>query len=132
MQEPSTPGQRPAGLFESMRALLATAIAMARDRLELFSVEIQTEVMRAVEVLLWGMAAVLAAALALAFFGLAVVAGFWDSHPVLAAVGVAAAFVILALLLMRAATAQLRARPRLFDASLTELEKDEAGLRSSR
>ena len=55
---------QPGGLFASLKALLATLIAIGHNRLELFSTELQEEIARAASILLWALAALLLAFLA--------------------------------------------------------------------
>jgi uncharacterized membrane protein YqjE len=90
------------GLFRSLAKLLATAIGIAQTRLELLSTELQEEVHRAAEILVWTIVALLAALMLIA---------------------------VTAALVLRA---KIRSRPRLFDATLTELAKDRASLMQRR
>ena len=46
---------QPGGLFASLKALLATLIAIGHNRLELFSTELQEEIARAASMLLWAL-----------------------------------------------------------------------------
>jgi uncharacterized membrane protein YqjE len=87
-------GRAPAGLFESMRALLATLVAMVQARTELLGVELEEEGVRLVTMLVGAMIVVVLGGLALLFAGLIVVAAFWDTHRVAAVVSVAAGFAL--------------------------------------
>jgi uncharacterized membrane protein YqjE len=115
---------QPGGLFASLKALLATLIAIGHNRLELFSTELQEEIARAASVLLWGLAALLLAFLAILLgVGAVLIAVPEGSRAVVAALialGVCAAAAVAALISHNRATA----KPRLFDATLTELGKD--------
>ena len=55
---------QPGGLFASLKALLATLIAIGHNRLELFTTELQEKSARAASILLWALAALLLAFLA--------------------------------------------------------------------
>lgn len=125
---------RPAsgGLFNSLRALLATALGMAQLRLELFGTELEAEKLRLFDalwrvglgLLLLGVATVLAAAFVLLLF--------WDSYR-LAALGVMVLlFVGGAVWLLMSARAGLRAdEGGPFALSLAEMQRDLEGLRAA-
>ena len=122
-QPPRDRGERRAGLVGSLRALAATLVAIAHTRLELVGVELREEFARLGAVLLWGYLALFfgSVAVVLVTFALAVL---WTEHRLIV-LGVAAVlFLVLALLAARAAVAVARRKPRLFEASLTELEHD--------
>lgn len=121
----SAPDSKPrGGLFESAKALLGTLVTIAHDRLELLSTELQEEIGRVAFLLLWGAVALFFAFLGIAFLGLLVVIAVWDDHRLLAASLIAALFLILALTAAVLAGRQIGAKPRPFDASLSELAKD--------
>jgi uncharacterized membrane protein YqjE len=115
---------QPGGLFASLKALLATLIAIGHNRLELFSTELQEEIARAASILLWALAALLLAFLAVLLgvgaILLAVPEGARATVAALIALGVCAAAAVAALISYNRATA----KPRLFDATLSELRKD--------
>jgi uncharacterized membrane protein YqjE len=112
------------GLFDSAKALVSTLVEIVHDRLELFSTEIQEEIGRVAFLLLWGAVALFFAFLGVAFVGLLVVIAVGDEHRLLAAALIAALFLVLALVAAVLAARQIGAKPRPFDASLTELAKD--------
>jgi uncharacterized membrane protein YqjE len=116
------------GLFRSLANLLATAIGIAQTRLELLSTELQEEVHRAAEILVWTVIALLAAMIGLFMLGLVIIFIFWDTHRIVASVSVMGGLVLIALTAMLVLRAKIRSRPRLFDATLTELAKDRASL----
>jgi len=113
-----------AGLFDSGKRVLGTLIAIVHDRFELLSTELQEEIGRVAFLLLWGAIALFFAFLGIAFAGLLVVIILWDEHRVLAAGLIAALFLVLALGAALLAGRQVGAKPRPFDASLSELAKD--------
>jgi uncharacterized membrane protein YqjE len=116
-------GERRAGLVGSLRALAATLVAIAHTRLELVGVELREEFARLGAVLLWGYLALFCGSVAMVLLTLAL-AVLWTEHRLIV-LGVAAVlFLVLALLAARAAVAVARRKPRLFEASLTELEHD--------
>jgi len=117
------PGSGP-GLLDSVKALLATLIAVAHNRLELLSTELQEEVGRVALLLLWGAVALFFVFLAITFVAITILVAFWDDHRLLAASLLAVSFLALALVASFAARNQIAAKPRPFDASLNELAKD--------
>jgi uncharacterized membrane protein YqjE len=124
MDEPEAPGRSAGGLFDSMRALLATLVAMAQTRVELFGTEIEEEVRRVVALLLGGLLVLALASLALLFSGLVVIAVYWDTHRLGATVGVAMGFIVLTAASYFAVRARTRRRSRLLASTLDELERD--------
>jgi uncharacterized membrane protein YqjE len=120
------------GLFRSLAKLLATAIGIAQTRLELLSTELQEEVHRAAEILVWTIVALLAALIGLFMLGLAIIFVFWDTHRILASVAVTGGLMLIAVTAALVLRAKIRSRPRLFDATLTELAKDRASLMQRR
>jgi uncharacterized membrane protein YqjE len=124
MDQPEAPGRPAGGLFDSLRALLATLVAMAHTRVELFGTEIEEEVRRVIELLLGGLVVLALASLALLFAGLVVVAAYWDTHRLAATVGVAIGFTVLAVASYLAVRARTRRRSRVLASTLDELERD--------
>jgi uncharacterized membrane protein YqjE len=112
------------GLFASVRALLATLVAIGHTRLELLSVEIQEEVERIAGLLVWSVAALLAGLATLLLLSAAVV--LWVDPPRrwMAAAVLALVFLAVCLGAARQARARITLKPRPFDATLSELEKD--------
>jgi uncharacterized membrane protein YqjE len=120
------------GLFRSIAHLLANAIAIAHTRVELLSTELQQEVHRAAEIMVWTAVALLAAGIGLFLLALVVIFVFWDTHRLLASIVVTAVFFLMAGLAAFVMRAKVRSKPRLLDATLTELAKDRASLMSKR
>jgi uncharacterized membrane protein YqjE len=100
------------------------SLLLARQRLELASLDIEEELLRIVALLTGALVTALLAALALAAAGAMVVVYFWDQARLAALGGVTFVFAIAACvaasLLMRA----WRNKPRLLAATLAELDKD--------
>jgi uncharacterized membrane protein YqjE len=118
------------GLFRSLAHLFATAIGIAQTRLELLSTELQEEVHRVAEIMLWAAVALLAAGVGLFMLALLVIFVFWDTHRVLASVAVTSAFFVIAATAGLVLNAKVRSKPPLLDATLAELKKDRASLLS--
>jgi len=124
MDESDASGRSAGGLFDSLRALIATLVATAHTRVELFGTEIEEEVRRVVALLLGGLVVLTLASLALLFSGLVVIAAYWDTHRLAATVGVAIGFIILTVASYLAVRARTRRRSRLLASTLDELERD--------
>ena len=120
-----------AGLFESIKALLATMVSVAHTRLELFSTEIQEQVDRAIARLLWSLLALFFLALGVLLGAVAVIIAFWDSYRLGAAVVLSLFSLGVAVLLWLWLRARAAVAPRLLEATLDELAKDEQRLRSA-
>jgi uncharacterized membrane protein YqjE len=120
------------GLLRSLSHLLATGIGIAQTRIELLSTELQEEVHRVAEIMLWAAVALLAAGVALFLFALAIIFVFWDTHRVAASVGVTGTFVLIAVVAGLVLRAKVRSKPPLLDATRAELAKDRAALLSKR
>jgi uncharacterized membrane protein YqjE len=133
MSEPSSdnaPGAAGAatGLFQSLRQLLATVIGLAHTRLELLTTELREEVQHAVGIVMWALVALITLMIGLMLGGLTIVFAYWDTHRVLAASLVTAAFVLLALLAVVVIAVKANSKPRFLDSTLTELGKDAQAL----
>lgn len=111
-------------LLESMRSLVATGLALLHTRVELVGVELEQELWRARNLLVWALAALLLTLLALGFAGIALIVAFWDTHRELVSLLVAALFAVLAALAIAFLRHTLTAKPRPFDSSLAALERD--------
>ncbi len=127
------PQEAPApGLFESLRTFLATFVELLQTRLELVVIELEEEMHRVALTLLWSVVGVLAGGLTLLLLAVTIVIAFWDSHRLLAACLVTALFALLTATAAWIVRRQLTLRPRLLEATLGELRRDAAGLRSPR
>ncbi|MGH8768234.1 MAG: phage holin family protein, partial [Burkholderiales bacterium] len=117
-----------AGLFDSLKAMLATLVGIAHTRVELIGTEVEEQFARLVSLLVWGLVALFFAFTGVILSAIAFIVVFWDSNRVLAATGLAAAFVLFAVIAVLGFIARAKARPRLFKASLDELAKDRSQL----
>jgi uncharacterized membrane protein YqjE len=130
-EETAAPGPA-TNLLRSATRLAGTLLAVVQTRVELLTTEISEDVERGVRILLWGMVAVLAAVLGMLLAGITLIIYYWDTHRILAALGVTAAFVVLSAVAASVARARLHEKPKLLDATRTELKRDVAALRSDR
>jgi uncharacterized membrane protein YqjE len=117
------------GLFASLRRMLTTLVELVHSRLDLVGIELQLEVQRATSLLLWAFAAIVCGIVAVVLLAVTVLIAFWDTHRLLAAGGVTAAFALASLGMALLVRHRVRTRPRLFGATLDELQHDVAALR---
>lgn len=117
------------GLFQSLTSFLATLVGVAHTRLQLLTTELQEEVQRAAQLLIWAFIALFAAMLGLFLGALTVVFVFWDTHRLLAALVMTAALFGIAAAAALVLRAQLKTRPPMLDETLAELAKDRERLR---
>jgi uncharacterized membrane protein YqjE len=120
------------GLFNSLANMLATIVAIAQTRLELLSTELQQEMHRVAEIMVWTLIALLSAGIGLFLLALVIIFVFWDTHRVLASVAVTGVFFVIAIVAGLVLRAKVRGKPRLLDATLAELAKDRDNLMSRR
>jgi len=117
------------GMLRSLGNLAATVVGIAHTRLELLTTEVREEVQRAAQLLLWSAVALLAAMLAAFLGALTVIFYYWETHRLLAALLVTAAFALVAVLAVCMMFAKLHSKPPLLDATLKELAHDREQLR---
>jgi uncharacterized membrane protein YqjE len=109
-------------LLQPVQALLATALGLARTRLDLFSVELQEVLARLVLLVVGAVAAILLGALAVGFGAAALVLAAPEGQRVWVCAGLALAFLAGALYVAMQVRREAQGRP--FVASLAELERD--------
>ncbi|MDH5176242.1 MAG: phage holin family protein [Gammaproteobacteria bacterium] len=119
------------GLFASLRRMLATLIELVHVRLDLVGVELQLEVDRATNALLYGFAAVLCAVIALVMLAVTVLIAYWDTHRLLAACCITGLFAVAAASMFLHLRYRARTRPRLFESTVQEMQRDAAALRDT-
>jgi len=125
----SPPGAREGlGLFASARRMLATLIELVYTRLELVGVELEAGVQRAASLLLWSIAAIFCATLAILLLALTVLIAFWDTHRLLAAASITGFFIIAGAAAALVVRHRVRTRPRLLASTIDELRRDAAAL----
>lgn len=123
-----TEGPPEAGLFASLKRMLATLLEIGSTRLELVSVEIQEQIEYAAGVLLWGVTAIFFGSLTVLLLALTIVIAFWDGHRLLAAGLVTAAFALIAAAAAFVVRTRIARRPRFLAATAGELKRDAEAL----
>ena len=113
-----------AGLLDSARSAAAGLLELGRIRFELFGVELREELARLTAGVLGGLAVLMLAGLGLAFSALAVILYVGEAHRLAASVGAALVFFAFAGALAAWLKRAAGAKPRAFDATLTELQRD--------
>lgn len=114
------------GLLASVQNLLASLLGLARTRLDLLSTELQEALAHFALGIVIAVAAVLLGTLGLAFAGAALIFAMAPENRL-----AAAAVIALALLAAGAGLAillRVRKRPRIFEASIGELQRDQETL----
>lgn len=119
-------------LIGSLKNALSTLIAIAQTRLEIVSTELQEEIGRAAQLLLWTFVALFATGIGLFVGALVLIFAFWETHRVLVSVLVMGFFFLLALTAVLMLRAKLKGRPRLFEATIAEFSRDRAHLDGDR
>jgi uncharacterized membrane protein YqjE len=118
-------------LFRSLAKLVATFVAIAHTRLELLTTELQQEMHRVAEIMVWTVIALLAALIGLFLAALVVVFVFWDTHRVLASVIVTSVFFGIALVALLVLRVKVKSRPPLLEGTLAELATDASNLKAA-
>ncbi len=116
------------GLFASARDLLATALAIIHTRLELVTTEIEEELHRVAEILLWMFIVVFFAGLTVLMLAFVIVVVFWDDHRILAASLTALGFLGITGIAVLVVRAKTKARPKLLEATIEEIRRDREAL----
>jgi uncharacterized membrane protein YqjE len=123
---------RPGGLFESLKVLASTLLAIAHTRLEILSTEVEEQWLWLNSVLVWAAAAVFCIFAGVIFLTLLIVYALWENHQLLALGIPAALFLLGGLVTLLVARGKARAKPRLFAATMAELSKDRGELTSGK
>lgn len=121
----SQPGtSRDPGLLAVLRRLATTVVDLLRTRLELLVTELEEERARIVHFLVLAVSAGFFLALGIVSLTFFVILLSWDSHPILIAGLLTAAYLVAGVILAVKARNIINVRTRLFSASLDELRKD--------
>jgi uncharacterized membrane protein YqjE len=132
MDADQTPAGPAGSLLQSVVRLAGNLLAAVETRVDLFATELREDGERGMRLLAWAIAALMLGIFAVLLAGVTVIIVFWDTYRIAAAVGVTAVFLAAALGCGLVVRRQLRERPRVLDATRSELRKDVAALRSNR
>jgi uncharacterized membrane protein YqjE len=108
-----------------IRGLVTSFIAALKTRLDLATVEAEIFLLRVLSLLLWALAALACALLAVVFGVVTIIAALWDTHRIAGLLGGTGFFVVLALVFALVASRSMRGRPGLLEGTLTQLETDQ-------
>lgn len=122
--QPRQTAHRAGGLFASVRDVLATALSIAQTRIELLTTEIEEELHRAAEILLWTFIVIFFAAITVLMLAFVVVVAYWEEHRLLAASLTAGLFLLVTLVALLVVRAKVRSRPKLLESTIDEMRRD--------
>lgn len=122
MSEPTADARR--GLFDSLKGLAASLVAIVHTRLDLLSTDVEEARDRLLSALVMLGVALFCLGVGILLLALLIVVAFWETHRLLALAGVAIAFLAGGAAAFGGARHTLRNGPKLFAASLAELAKD--------
>ena len=115
-------------LLDSTRRLAAGSLGLARTRLELAATELDEQIVHQVATFLGALVTILLGMLAAGFAAAALVIAASEGQRLAAALGAAGLFLVLAIVAAFGWRAIARARPRPFEATLEQLERDRRAL----
>jgi uncharacterized membrane protein YqjE len=115
----------------ALRGLLAAGLDALRTRLDLAAVEVEIYLIRVIRMIMWSIAALACALLAVVFGLVTIVVALWDSHRMLGLLGGTGLFVVLAVLFAFIGTRTFRGQPNVLEGSLQQLEHDQRSARGA-
>ena len=117
-------------LFASLRSFWSVLLAVLYTRLDLATVELEDEAVRALKLIVAGLISILALAGAVFFGMFFILALVWDTPYRLLTLGIIFGFyLIVGLILFFVARNMVLTRPKFLSQTLTELRRDVEGLR---
>jgi len=118
------------GVLDSVRGLAATALAIAQTRLQLLANELEEQGIRGLHLLALAAIALFCAATGILLVTAWIVIALWDQYRLLTVAVLALLYFAGCAAAVRALKTRAAERPKLFAASLAELERDHDLLRS--
>lgn len=113
------------GLFVSLKNLTVTLVAIVQTRLELLSTDLEVGRERLTSLLVMGFVSLFCLCFGLVLLAILIVVIFWDTHRLFALASLTGVFLITGGTLFNIALRELKNMPRMFEASLSELSKDQ-------
>lgn len=120
----------PEGFIGTLRALGGGVLAALESRVELVSVELQEEKYRLIQTFVWISAAAFTAAMTVIFASLTLIYYCWETARLAALGGLTLFYGCVLIAILVAFRGFITRQPRPFDATLDELAKDRACIRS--
>lgn len=114
----------------SLKSMTALAVAIAHNRLNLLSTDLEVAREKTVSVLIMVLVALFCICFGALLLTLFIVVIFWDTHRLIALGCVAGLFVLIGVVCLLRVIKALKAMPATFEASLAELAKDYKQLKS--
>lgn len=127
-REPET-GHSP-GLLSSFQRLITTLLEILQTRIEIVVTEFEEERVRLRELVVFGVLTLFFVIIGLTMVTLFVVSLYWDTNRLAVLGGIAILYMVLGGLTGTLLYRRLKSRPRLFAATLSEIEKDKDQLSS--
>lgn len=121
---------REEGLLASLKTLTLTLVDVVQTRLELLSSDVAEERAHLTAILISALVALFCIGVGVVLLAVLIVVMFWESHRLLSLGLLTAVFLATGAGLWGIAMHKLRNKPRLFDASISELAKDRDQLSS--
>ena len=118
------------GLLGSLKSLSSLVVAIAHNRLNLLSTDLEIARERTVSVLMMVLVALFCLCFGALLLALFVVVIFWDTHRLIALASVTGLFLLVGSIYLWRVLRALKRMPATFEASLTELAKDYKALKS--
>ena len=118
------------GLLGSLKSLSSLVVAIAHNRLNLLSTDLEIARERTVSVLMMVLVALFCLCFGALLLALFVVVIFWDTHRLIALGCVTGLFLLIGGIYLWRVLRALKRIPATFEASLTELAKDYKTLKS--
>jgi uncharacterized membrane protein YqjE len=118
------------GLFESLKTFSGTLLAITQTRLQLLSTDLEEERERLLSLLVSGMVALFCLGVGVVLTTIFIVVAFWDNYRLVALGSLAGFFLLAGVAAWGVVMYKARTKPRLFAASLSELDKDRQQLSS--
>jgi uncharacterized membrane protein YqjE len=118
------------GLLGSLKSITALAVAIAHNRLNLLSTDLEIAREQTVSVLMMVLVALFCLCFGALLLALFVVVIFWDTHRLIALGSMTGLFMLVGALCLWRVIKALKAMPATFEASLAELAKDYKALKA--
>lgn len=117
------------GFLSSLRSLGEGLVSGVQRRLELFSLEVQEEKYRLIQIFLWISGAIFSAVMAITFLSLTLVYLFWESARIAVLVGLTVFYAGTFVTVVVGFRRYLARQPHPFAATLEELKEDRECIR---
>lgn len=118
------------GLLASLKTLTLTLVDVVQTRLELLSTDVAEERARLTTILFSVLVALFCLGVGVVLLAMLIAVMFWESHRIVTLGLLTAVFLAAGAGLWGVAMHKLRNKPRLFEASISELAKDREKLSS--